>query len=115
MKYSNDQEQEHWLDCKMTEILEVTGFEFELAQQIAEEFIETDRIPFHYTLYFETYGYVTAAEVLSNPEKYEQRSMCDPFRINHTHGHDKAVFSWNDGTPMVHSQVNGGTVYKFDF
>ena len=115
MKYSNDQEREHWLDCKTTEIGEVNECEFEPAQQIAKEFIETDRIPFRYTLFFETYGYVTAAEVLSNPDKYDQQSMCDPFRINHTQGHDEAVFSWDGGNPMVHSRVNGRTVYKFNF
>ena len=106
-------DREHWLDCKVTEIVEVTGCEPDTAQQIAKEFIDTNRIPFQYTLFFKRYGYVTVAEVLSNPEKYDQQSICDPFRFNHTQGHDEAVFCWNDGNPMVHSHVNGGAYYAF--
>lgn len=115
MNLSDYYERAHWLDCKITEIIEVTECEPEVAEQIAREFMDTNRIPFHYTLYFETYGYVTAAQVLSNPEKYDQRSICDPFRINHTEGHDEAVFHWNNGNPMVHSRADSGTKYRFAF
>lgn len=93
--------------------MEVTGYESDIANQIAKEFMDTKRIPLNYTLYFEAYGYVTASKVLANPEKYDQLSICDPFRINHSLGHDEAVFIWNGGNPMVHSRAPHGARFEF--
>lgn len=103
----------HWLECKITEIVEVIGCEPEEASQIAEEFFGTTRIPLRYTLYFKEYGYVTAAEVLSKGEKYDQQFVCNAFQYDHTRGHDETVFHWNDGDPVICRAADGRKLYNF--
>ena len=112
MKNDKDYERDHWLDCKVTEIVEVTECDPGEAERIAIELLDTNRIPFGYTLYFEEFGYVTVADVLSNAEKYDQHLVCNPYRYSHGLGRDEAVFIWNGVEPSV--ECKDGRTYRFN-
>jgi len=112
MTFMNSSFIHHWLDCKITEIIEVTECEPEAAQHAAQEFLSKGLVPQQYTLYFRTYGYVTVTAVLSDPKKFDHQRLCDPKRYNHTSGHDEAVFCWNDGVPAI--KCSGGRTYRFN-
>lgn len=61
------------------------------------------------------YGKVKIADLLANPDKFNNCTLADPFDPDYDGGSKtKARFYWNNGVnPIINSQAHGGIVYRF--
>ena len=111
IKHLHDLVKDQWLERRSYEIAETTGCSKHVAWQAAQSVSDNYTLPDVYTLKFEQHGWVTVAEVLADPMKFDKKSLTDPKAC-----HDEryvAVFEWKNGNPFIRSAVNGGCNYGF--
>ncbi len=81
------------------------------AKQILDKRIEGE-LSIDDILYFDDGEAVEVKEVLSDPYKYDNRSLSDP--LEQDAGSCKAMFFANNNNPTIHSFLHGGRIFKFD-
>lgn len=106
-----EQGKEQWREIKTREIMEFTGCSFKEASRATWLVSEADLLADVYTLEFEEFGWVTVADVLSDPTKFDGELLSDPIPYNYFS--DEATFEWRDGNPKVSSSAYGGCIYVF--
>jgi len=104
---------ENWLENKEKQLVESGLSSLEVKETI-KQLGTSDRkhttLPLNFILHFQELGEISVAEVLNNPEKFDNYSLADPFE-GVSYGETTARLWINDGTPVIHSFAHGGATY----
>lgn len=92
---------------RIAHIMKSTGVSKEEATKLTEKILagKYDKLWSEWILEFPA-GDVSVAEVLENPERYDDKALADPIE-GRQYGKTTAKFWWNDGNPIIHSFAHG--------
>ena len=84
----------------------------EQAKGTVKRAIKSDVLASDFVLYLDDMSAVTVGEILSNPNKYNDKLTKDPLEPDYDGGRTVGRLYLLDGKPNLHSQAHGGKNYK---